>query len=150
MILRAFVAASTLGIAAGLCGCGSTAPTGKQYTGATVTGTVVERGKPLKFKPNEEVSVGFYAIDGPDAEKASFGAPVKPEDGTFTMSGPSGTGIPAGKYKITLSSQVYGDGNDRFQQQFASDGSAQMIADVGAEPGQNFVVDVAARKTVKK
>lgn len=57
--------------------------------------------------------------------------------------------LPAGRYRVSLSSQIYsGDGTDRFADHFGPENSP-LVAEVGAEEGQTFVIDLG-RKTVTK
>jgi hypothetical protein len=137
-----FCAAATL-VAAG-CGKGG-------VRGVKVKGEVLQNGQPIKFLPSEEITVGFSREVEPGQQP--FGAPakVKPEDGTFTVDGPSGKGIPPGKYRIQLTSDIYGsDRGDRFEPLFdARAKRPPLVADVGPEEGQTFVIDVG-QWTVQK
>jgi hypothetical protein len=137
-----FCAAAAL-VAAG-CGKGG-------VRGVKVKGEVLQNGKPIKFLPSEEITVGFSREVEPG--EPPFGAPakVKPEDGTFTVDGPAGKGIPPGKYRIQLTSDIYGsDRGDRFEAWFDPRAKRPpLVAEVGAEGEQIFVVDVG-QWTVKK
>jgi hypothetical protein len=130
-----FCAAAAL-VAAG-CGKGG-------VRGVKVQGEVLQNGKPIPFLRGEEITVGFSREVEP-GEKP-FGAPakVKPEDGTFTVAGPSGKGIPPGKYRIQLTSDIYGsDRGDRFEALFdAKAKRPPLVADVGPDGEQTFVIDV--------
>lgn len=148
--IRSLFAVVALAGVVALTGCGGDKTASvKEYKGVPVTGTVLQGGKPIKLKPDETINVAFTLMEGSEAERAVFAADMKPEDGTFTINGPTGQGIPAGQYKVTLSSSVYGGtGDDRFEQAFGSEGS-RLMAVVGAEPGQTFVIDIGS-KTLKK
>jgi len=121
---------------------------GKDVRGAKVKGQLVQSGQPFKFLPQEEIIVSFTEEKGGKDAIGSY-AVVSPETGTFTIEGPTRHGIPAGKYRVSLSSQIYGgDGTNRFEATFDGD-KTPLVADVGAEEGQTFVIDVA-QKTVQK
>jgi hypothetical protein len=130
-----------------LAGCGGGQPVGPDLQGAKITGTVVEGGKPLKFLKDEKIRVSFIGLADSDG-KVTGGAEVK-EDGQFEITGPSGKGLPAGKYKVTLQSEIYGGGGDRFFEKLDATGS-QMIVDIGSSGTDNFEIDIRTRKTVKK
>ena len=115
--------------------------------GVKVQGQLLQNGQPLKFLPNEEITVSFSPVDA--AGKAAGGTgPVKQEDGTFTVSTAAGVGIPPGKYQVRVSSQVYGgDGKDRFAEFF--EGVGALATDVDDKDAQKFVIDIG-KKTVTK
>ena len=121
----------------------------KGVRGVNVAGQVLQNGKPIKLLPKEEIRVGFSSIDMPAGQQAIAGwAPINSEDGTFTFSGPSGNGIPPGKYNVVVSSQLYQQSHDRFEAVF--DAKKPPIVDVGSEPGQSIVIDVGTRTVIKK
>jgi len=63
--------------------------------GGAVKGKVLKGGQPLKVSDKGMVQVRFIN------ESDGFTAPVGP-DGSFTLTGNEGKGIPAGKYKIAV------------------------------------------------
>lgn len=132
-----------------LAGCGGEkGRTGPDLSGAKITGRVVERGKPVKILKDETIKVSFIGLADADG-KVTGGGDVK-EDGSFEIAGPSGKGLPAGKYKVTLSSDIYGGGaGDRFQDKLDATAS-QMVVDVGGTGTDNYEIDIVTRKAVKK
>jgi hypothetical protein len=128
-------------------GCGSKGPAVKEYKGVKVNGVILQNGKPIKLGQDETISVSFIALTGDEAGKTAFIADAKPEDGTFTIAGPTGQGIPIGRYKVTLASNFgSGGGTDRFAEKFDSE-TSPLNADVAGE-GQTFEIDVGKR-TIK-
>jgi hypothetical protein len=118
---------------------------------ATVQGRVVHNGEPLKLLANEEITVGLSAADAvPGQGGIGANAPLKSDDGTFSVSGRDHKGIPPGKYHVSLSSQVgYGEAGDRFAKLF--DGKKPpLIAEVGPEDGQVFVIDIGKWTVAKQ
>jgi hypothetical protein len=107
-----------------------------------VRGRVIQNGRPLKFLPNEDVSIGFSAADAA-LGSGGFGASagVNAVDGTFTVTGRNHTGVPPGRYRVSLSSQV-GCGNvDRFEKLF--DGKKPpLIVEISPGGDQAVVIDV--------
>jgi hypothetical protein len=85
----------------GCVGCGG-AP------GIPVTGKLLRDGKPYQPPLTERLSVTFYLLERPgESDRARkqaepYFAQLKPEDSTFSVPGPAGSGIPAGKYRITV------------------------------------------------
>jgi hypothetical protein len=126
-----------------LAGCGGKS----SVKGLKVEGKLLLNGQPLKFQPNEEITVSFAPADAGGKAVGGSGA-VKPEDGTFTLATTAGPGIPAGKYQIRVSSQIYGgDGKDRFADFFEEVGP--LAAEVAEKDGQTFIIDLG-KKTVTK
>src|SRR5262249_7800881 len=102
----------------------------------------LQNGQPIQILPSEDVIVGF-SQEAPSGQKP-IGASgiVKPEDGTFTVAGPGGKGIPPGKYRISLSSQVNGSNDkSRFEALFSPQ-KPPLTVDVGPEKGQTFRIDI--------
>jgi hypothetical protein len=110
--------------------------------GVTVHGRLVQNGHPLKVLPNEEIMVGFSPEGAEPGQGVTRAAStlVKPEDGSFTLTGRDKKGLPPGKYTVSLSSQIgYADSN-RFDKLLV--GKPPLVVDVGPEEGQTFVIDV--------
>jgi hypothetical protein len=110
--------------------------------GVTVRGRVVQNGRPLKFLPKEDVSIGFSAADAaPGSGGFGASAGVNAADGTFTVTGRNNAGVPPGRYRVSLSSQV-GYGNvDRFDKLF--DGKKPpLIVEISPGGTQAVVIDV--------
>lgn len=133
-------------------GCGSATPVGKEVKGVKVQGVLLENGKPIKFKQDETIRVSVSQGDG-EAQIASV-ADVKPEDGSFTIEGPTNQGIPPGKYTIQVEGEVYGaEEPDRFARLFdPEEGTARppLVVEVGAAEGQTITVDVGKWKASVK
>jgi hypothetical protein len=90
--------------AALLAGCGS--------RGVTVQGRLEMNGAPYRPAAGETVVVTFLA--GAGGKAVSYPASVSAE-GTFTVGGPEGKGIPPGRYRVAVSATTYGSGSgDRF------------------------------------
>jgi len=81
-------------LAAGGCGGAGTKPHGK----------VVMNGEPFKPDPGQTLQISFV---GEGASSVSAVAQVNP-DGTFTVPGPTNTGIPPGKYHVTVTTMAGG------------------------------------------
>jgi hypothetical protein len=115
---------------------------GADNQGVTVKGQVLQNGQPIPFLPSEDLIVGFSQEVPAGQKPVGASGAVKPEDGTFTVNGPGGRGIPPGRYRISLSSQING-GNDRnrFERLFSPQ-KQPLIAEVGPEKGQTFRIDV--------
>jgi predicted small lipoprotein YifL len=145
--------AVVMAVATALAGCGGGGP-----RRVIVKGRVVEGGKPLELKGDQfkagaiGVEVTFYPLDASgkvDQTKQSQGTRVR-EDGSFTLDGELGKGIPVGKYKVALrfSDPMYrtpkGQG-DRWEGKFAldktpftfdvQDASKEIVIDIGAGGG---------------
>jgi hypothetical protein len=109
-MLRFLSRAGVLFLVALVFGCGSADP-----VGTIVSGQVMEKGTPVRIStqglpPGDK---GFTVILLPlDSSKPDrFNADVTPEDGSFTVKGPKGKGIPAGKYRITITRGAMGKQN---------------------------------------
>ncbi len=106
--MRVLTGAAVLGIGlwllAGLSGC-SSGP-----TKVVVTGKIVDGGQPLKLEGEEfeegaaAIELEFYPLDesGQFDKQAEVYAASVNSDGTFTVSGIDGNGIPVGKYRVAL------------------------------------------------
>jgi hypothetical protein len=68
-------------------------------------GIILRNNESVVFEPTDSVFLTFSTVDTP-TERA-FSGQVK-KDGSFTVSGAQGGGIPPGKYRITLSTRHYG------------------------------------------
>jgi hypothetical protein len=117
--------------------------------GVSISGQVLQNGKAIKFLPSEEIIVGLSA-QAPAGENpiAAWGT-VKPDDGSFTVAAPDGRGIPAGKYIVVVSSQLYQQSKDRFEAVFDNK-KPPLIVDVGPDSGQHFIIDVGTRTVTKR
>lgn len=79
-----------------LCGLTSAA-VGCGGGGVAVTGKVVNGGSPYTLAEGEGLSINLTKEDGGGA-----GGGTVQKDGTFKIAGPEGAGLPAGKYKVTV------------------------------------------------
>ena len=87
-------------------GCG---PTG--VSGPTVTGVVLKDGERFPMSPTDPPVIEFVVVQGGELTGLVFRADVNPKDGTFTVAGPTGTGIPPGEYRVfvrTTATEVVG------------------------------------------
>jgi hypothetical protein len=115
--------------------------------GVVVHVRVVENGQPVKFLANEEITVGLSEEVPAGQKGVGVSADISPGDATATLSRAGKTGVPPGKYRVSLSSQIGYSGDNRFDKVFA--GKPPLIVAVGPEEGQTFTVDIA-RWTVTK
>lgn len=135
---------ATLVAVMGLLGCGQ-----EVDKGVKVQAQVVQGGKPIKFLKDEEIIISF-APPGGDATATGGTGTIKQDETTATITTPKGKGLIPGKYKVSLSSQIYGgDGKDRFEGGFDA-ARSPLTADVGSEPGQTFVIDIGKRSVQKQ
>jgi hypothetical protein len=117
--------------------------------GVEVSGQVLLNGAPIKLLPSEEIMVGFSEEAPAGQQPIAAWAPINASDGAFTLAGPAGKGIPAGRYRVVVSSQPYQKSEDRFEAVF-DEKLPPLIAEVGTEQGQTFVIDVRTRTVTKK
>lgn len=66
-----------------------------ESSGVKLAGKLVKAGKGYILPAEDTLNLSF---EGKNLYPATF----NPADGTFTVAGPKGTGIPPGKYKISL------------------------------------------------
>jgi hypothetical protein len=88
-------------------GCG-----GPKVSGVKVTGTLIKDGVPFQVPDKSELTIGFYGTAS-DGKSISSGAPYDPVKGTFQVPGPTGNGLPAGNYLITLRCTPYAGADDQ-------------------------------------
>jgi hypothetical protein len=117
--------------------------------GVTVAGQVLSGGQPITVLPSEEIRVGFSAEAPAGQQGIAAWATVNPKDGSFTLAGPAGKGIPPGKYHVVVSSQIYQRSEDRFEAVFGPT-KPPLTVDVGPEQGQQFIIEVGARTVTKR
>jgi hypothetical protein len=123
-----------------------------------VRGSLVENGKPFLLdesrvpsppgaipgaKPpgitsSSSLHIVFISAEG----KERYDAKTNAEAGTFEVSGPEGTGIKPGRYKISVvGSQTAGTGGpDYFKGRFTPE-KTKIVRDV--KPGDDVVIDIA-------
>lgn len=103
-----------------------------------LNGKVVQGGAP--FTVSDKGIIALVFVSDADSSKM-YNATTKP-DGTFTVVGPDGKGIPAGKYKVQLTVQdpYSGPGSkDKFDGKFANAAKSPLTVDVGST---DITVDV--------
>jgi len=111
------------------CGCG-----GK----SKANGKIVKDGQPFTVSDKGVFVLSFVPEDGTD--KTIYNATTKP-DGTFTILGPEGKGIPAGKYKVNLQAMdpySPAGGTDKLGGKYAP-GQSKLVVEVGKG---DVVIDV--------
>jgi hypothetical protein len=118
----------------------------KDVSGVAVSGQLVQNGKPLKLAKDETIHVSFVSTTD---DKVASSSEFNPADSTFVTKGPTGKGLPPGKYKVGLASDRMDGGVDRFQDSLDT-ASSPLTADIGSEEGQTFIIDVAAKTVTKK
>ena len=140
------------GLAAGLAvvGCGGSAQSDREVKGVAVAGRLVQNGKALKLKDSEQLVVNFILDGATPDDPIVAAAEYNPADGSFVVSGPTGQGIPPGRYKVEVILDSYGGGDDdrRFAEFDAE--TTPLVAEVGADPGQHFTVDLGTRRVTRK
>jgi hypothetical protein len=141
-------------------GCGDTSKTKEDAAGRTVVrGSLVENGKPFMLDeskippppgaipgtrpPGESGGGGALQVTFISAEgKEEYEAKTNPEAGTFEVSGPDGSGIKPGRYKIAVvGSRAAGSAeSDYFKGRFSPE-KTKIVRDV--KPGDDVVIDIA-------
>ena len=148
---RAGVVAVGLVVAALTGGCGTPVDPGfKVAEGVWVGGVLLENGVPVKARPNETVTILFSQGAAPN--QVVVAGQTKPDDGTFTLGGPSRhQGLPPGKYTVRVEgSELEVDVRDRFAKQFENKKKPPLTAEVGPEEGQQFAIDLGKWTVEKK
>jgi len=105
-----------------------------------VDGKIVKDGQPFTVSDKGVFVLSFVPEN--DTGVASYNATTKP-DGTFTIVGPEGKGIPAGKYKVHLQAMdpyQPGGGTDKLAHKFAPGAPNPKIVEIGSG---ELVIDVA-------
>jgi len=97
-----------------------------------VKGKVLKGGQPLKVSDKGMVQVRFVS------ENSAPSAQVGP-DGSFTMTGTDGKGIPAGKYKIAVFAFDPYPTKDLLGGKFSEQ---KTTIEREVKPGQELVIDV--------
>lgn len=128
-------------LAAGGCGGGGkTKPHGK----------LVMNGEPYKPGPGEILQITFIG----EGSSGVFTVAKANPDGTFTVPGPTNTGIPAGKYHITVTTMAGGGpggtaggtaapaGGDTFKGKYSDATTTPLEVDIPASNPPPIVIDV--------
>jgi hypothetical protein len=111
-----------------------------------VKGMVHKNGQPLSVQElpsgaGGRVMVLFHALDEGQESQGPYGAIVK-SDGTFSVPGPSGRGIPPGKYRVEIRWQdPFPMGNDKLEGKFGKQNSP-VVVDIPS--GDDLDINVAS------
>jgi hypothetical protein len=103
-----------------------------------VKGKVHQNGQPLfvqelPSKAGGRVVIRFHVLDQDQRPLGYHGATVKP-DGTFSVPGAGGRGIPPGKYRVEITWQdPYPMGNDKLEGKFGKENSPVVVDIPGSE-----------------
>jgi hypothetical protein len=100
-----------------------------------VNGKIVKDGQPFTVSEKGVFVLSFVSADGTD--KTVYNATTKP-DGTFTILGPEGKGVPPGKYTVNLTAMDPYPTTDKLAGKYAP-GKSTLTAEVGKG---DVVVDV--------
>lgn len=124
------------------CGCGGA---GDGETVHPVKGRILQNGAALKINlpanaPPGDPGVELQLISA--SSKTVFPATVGTSDGTFSVGGQKGKGIPAGKYKVAFRLGVRGQGDDSKNPLTAEKtplvvdvpGTGEVVLEVGTKP----------------
>ena len=132
--VRACVVALLAAVALAAGGCGRRYP--------KVQGRVLLGGRPLRAGPGESAQVIFLSTG---TEHRSTPANCNGEDGTFTVAGVDGRGVPPGKYRVAVACYD-ADERDRFNGAFGPNKSP-LYCEVTDAKEQHVVIDLD-KKTV--
>jgi len=91
----------------------------------SVKGKLTHGGQPVTVdKTKGKIAVTFHLLDQKGAATSSFPANVNPDDGTFTVAGRDGGGIPPGKYRVSVEVfEKYPSPIDKFKKQYSGEKS---------------------------
>jgi hypothetical protein len=115
---------AALGIILSLAGCSEPL--------VAVTGKVHKNGQPLPIKEmpsaaGGRVMVRFHCLDQDKRDLSPQGAIVK-ADGTFSVPGATGSGIPPGKYRVEIKWQdPFPMGKDKLEGKFGKENSPVVV-----------------------
>lgn len=117
-------------------GCGSS------NRGVKLKGTLVGLdGQPYRYDPARETLT--LQFNGAMAATAQVHA-----DGSFEVVGPQSKGIPAGAYRVTVTSVPYGPASvhgDRFRNAFASAATSPLQVNIPASGSPKLTIDLRSR-----
>jgi hypothetical protein len=124
-------------------GCG-----GGPESGPKVTGRLLIDGQPCRPASVNDFDVKFLTVEGAGPAKRSYLAEVKP-DGSFTLNGSMGKGIPVGRYKVSITGKVLGeDGKPtgQYLSQFA-DGATPLEVEI-IDRTREITIDLANKTAI--
>lgn len=142
MPLRRTLAFSLLAMLSLWLGCSGGEPRTK------VSGKVLDRGQPLALRGADfeegaaGVEVTFYRLDSAGKvakESVSYGTRVG-KDGSFTLDGPDGKGLPIGKFLVTLR-RTGGSGPDPLEAKFSA--AATPFREIEVAQGKEVLLDIS-------
>ena len=102
-------------LALAIAGCGSS-------QGTWVQGKLTKGGAKYVVPADQRLNMTFYSMepfnDGSRTIPAgqAYMAVFKSEDGTFTVTGPDGQGIPPGKYRVSVTQELTRDAIDKINE----------------------------------
>src|SRR6516165_4833326 len=114
-LTRHLVLIAPIGMILSLAGC-----SGSEQPQVGVKGRIHKNGEPLavpelRSGAGGRVMVRFHGLDKGDVPQGTHSAIVK-SDGTFSIPGPNGRGIPPGKYRVEITWQdTYPMGADKLE-----------------------------------
>jgi hypothetical protein len=79
----------------------------ERESGPKLTGRVLADGQPCRPVSVYDFDVKFLTVEGVGPGKRSYMANIE-ADGTFTVNGSIGKGIPVGRYKVIVVGAVFG------------------------------------------
>lgn len=74
-----------------------------------VKGQLLYNEKPLEVSEKAGISIMFIKLEAGDKPAMYPAAPLDRDDATFTVPGPTGRGIPPGKYRIAITQRMADD-----------------------------------------
>jgi len=77
-------------------------------SGPKVIGRLLVDGQPCRPASVYDFDLKFLTVEGEGLSKRSYLAEVQP-DGTFTLNGSMGKGIPVGQYKVSIIGKILGE-----------------------------------------
>jgi hypothetical protein len=121
-------------------------------------GIILRNNESVVFEPTDSVFLSFSTVDAPSSK--AFSGQVK-KDGSFTVAGAEGGGIPPGKYRITLSTRHYGPPpkntsgeqpvklTDKFDGAFSDPANSPLVVELQAGK-QAITIDVGTKTVSAK
>jgi len=100
-----------------------------------VNGKIVKGGEPFTVSDKGVFVLSFVAESG---DSTVYNATTKP-DGTFTIVGPEGKGIPAGKYKVNLTAMDPYPTTDKLEGKYGPKAKTPLVVEIGKG---DVVIDV--------
>ena len=97
-----------------------------------VTGKLLSGGKPL-LPGKDGITLVFHPAEGTGH---TYPADFNNDDGTFTINGPEGKGIPPGKYKVSINRMSINSSPaiERMNEKFSEASTPITVEVKGAEP----------------